>query len=171
MGAANRSDVAPATVSVALREEGVEVEYLDGRVTFYRGVPERVSGTLTTAPGKQTHVLVTDPTETEGVLMYVNDRKTADEILEDSGVGRVVLGEGETEELFPGVTVSRPGGQRTAVEADPEVARGRVFVFAEDDWSERSYELVNDDDRQEGDAENAEDAAEADEESDARDGA
>lgn len=142
MSAPNRSDVPPATVSVALREEGVEIEYLDGRVTFYHGVPEAVEGSLTTPPGKQTHVLVTDPTETEGVLLYVNDLKTHDDILTDTGVGRVILGEGEEEELFPGVTVRRPGGQRTELEADPEVARGRVFAFVEDDWGEQSYEFV-----------------------------
>ena len=159
MSAPNRSDVAPATVSVALREEGIEVEYLDGRVTFYHGVPERVSGSLTTPPGKQTHVLVTDPTETEGVLIYVNDLKTDAGILEDSGVGRVILSEGETEELFPGVTVSRVGGQRTKVEADPEVARGRVFVFAEDDWSERSFEFVNEFDGDEAGTDDGDEAA------------
>ena len=111
MSAPHRNDIAPASVSVALREEGVEVEYLDGRVTFYHGVPQVVEDTLTTAPGKEAHVLVTDPTETEGVLLYVNDLKTHDEILEQTGVGRVILGEGEEEELFPGVTARRPGGQ------------------------------------------------------------
>ncbi|QLG62305.1 DUF5796 family protein [Halorarum salinum] len=155
MSAPNRSDVAPATVSVALREEGIEVEYLDGRVTFYHGVPEAVEGSLTTPPGKETHVLVTDPTETEGVLVYVNDLKTHDDILRDTGVGRVMLGEGEEEELFPGVTARRPGGQRTELEADPEVARGRVFVFAEDDWGEHSYEFVEGTDAESAEATDA----------------
>jgi len=142
MSAPHRNDIAPASVSVALQEEGVEVEYLDGRVTFYRGVPQVVEGSLTTAPTKETHVLVTDPTETEGVLLYVNDLKTHDDILEQTGVGRVILGEGDEEELFPGVTARRPGGQRTDIEADPEVAGGRVFAFVEDDWGEESYEFV-----------------------------
>ena len=43
------------------------------------------------------------------------------------------------------MTVRRPGGMRTEVEADPEVARGRVFVFVEDDWGEASYEFVAED--------------------------
>lgn len=137
-----RNDVAPKTVGVELREEGVAVEYLDGRVTFYRGVPETVTGSLTATPGKEVHVLVTDPTETEGVLLYVNDLKTADEILEDTGVGRVVLEESESESIFPGVTAERLSGERTRVTADPEVARGRVFAFVEDQWSEDSYEFV-----------------------------
>ncbi|MEF8781248.1 MAG: DUF5796 family protein, partial [Haloferacaceae archaeon] len=90
---------------------------------------------------REIHVLVPDPSETEGGMLYVNDLKTADAILEDSGVGRIVLDPGDREEVFPGVTVERTG-ERTAVEADPDVARGRVFVFVEDEWSEESYELV-----------------------------
>jgi hypothetical protein len=137
-----RSDVSPSTVGVELTDIGVEVEYLDGRTVLYRGVPERVTGELTTPPGKETHVLVTDPTETEGVILYVNDRKTHEDILQSSGVGRILLDEGESEEVFPGIEVRCPGGERTAVEADPEVARGRVFVFVEDEWDEATYEVV-----------------------------
>ncbi|ADQ67473.1 hypothetical protein GL213_09475 [Halogeometricum borinquense] len=137
-----RNDVPPSTLGVELLDHGVQVEYTDGRTTLYHGVPETVTGTLTTAPGKETHVLVTDPTETEGVMMYVNDLKTHDDILESTGVGRVILDAGEEEELFPGVSVRRTEGMRTEIEADPEVARGRVFVFEEDDWGESSYEFV-----------------------------
>lgn len=141
MSAPARGDVPPTSIGVDLREEGVVVEYLDGRTTLYRGVPDAVEGKLKTGPGKETHVLVTDPTETEGVMTYVNDLKTDDEILRDSGVGRVVLESGETTELFPGVVVTRTG-QRTEIVADPETAGGRVFVFVEDEWTEGSYELV-----------------------------
>lgn len=137
-----RNDVPPSTVGVDLREEGVVVEYTDGRTTLYRGVPTAESGTLRTGPGKECHVLVTDPTETEGVMVYVNDLKTHDEILESTGVGRVILDEGDQEDVFPGVTVRRVGGERTEVEADTEVAGGRVFVFVEDNWGEESFELV-----------------------------
>ncbi|MFC4359899.1 DUF5796 family protein [Halobium salinum] len=140
-----RNDVAPSTVSISLVDYGVEVEYLDGRTAVYRGVPQKREGSVTTAPGKETHVLVTDPTETEGVMLYVNDYKTDDDILEGSGVGRILLDGDEEEEVFPGVTVHRLGSERTEVTADPEVARGRVFVFAEDDWSEQSYEIVSSD--------------------------
>ncbi|QCJ48192.1 MULTISPECIES: DUF5796 family protein [Haloprofundus] len=138
-----RNDVPPSTLGVELLDIGIEVEYLDGRTTLYRGVPKKHGGPLRTGPGKETHVLVTDPTETEGVMMYVNDLKTHDDILDDSGVGRIILGDGDEEELFPGVVVRRVGGMRTEVEADPEVARGRVFVFVEDDWGEQSFELVS----------------------------
>lgn len=137
------NDVPPRTLGVELRPEGVVITYADGRTTIYRGVPQKVSGSLKTAPGKETHILVTDPTETEGVLLYVNDLKTADEILEDTGVGRILLSDGDHEDVFPGVTVRRSDGLRTIVEADPEEARGRIFVFVEDDWGEASYEFVS----------------------------
>jgi hypothetical protein len=143
MSAPHRNDVAPSTLSVSLLPEGVEVEYTDGRRALYRGVPEKVSS-LTTSPGRDLHVLVTDPTETEGVLVYVNDLKTHDDILESTGVGRVLLDSEEESELFPGVVVRRVGELRFEVEADPETARGRVFAFVEDDWGEDSYEFVSD---------------------------
>ncbi|QAU13890.1 hypothetical protein EKH57_14825 [Halorubrum sp. BOL3-1] len=141
MSAPSRSDVPPTSIGVDLREEGIVVEYLDGRTTLYRGVPESTEGSVTAGPGKETHVLVTDPTETEGVMTYVNDYKTDDEILEDSGVGRVIVDDGERDEVFPGVIVGREG-QRNEVVADPETAGGRVFVFVEDGWTEGSYEIV-----------------------------
>ncbi|NHN48762.1 hypothetical protein G9464_14330 [Halostella sp. JP-L12] len=134
-----RNNVSPSTLGVELAEEGVYVEYLDGREVLYHGVPEKVDDSVRTPPGKQVQVLVTDPTETEGVMMYVNDYNTHDDILETTGVGRIYV-EDETE-LFPGVT-ARMDGHAVVVEADPEVARGRVFVFAEDEVSERSYEIA-----------------------------
>jgi hypothetical protein len=139
----SRNDVAPSTLPVELKEGGVEVEYLDGRSTLYRGVPEKATGSLSTAPGKEVHVLVTDPSGTEGVMLYVNDRKTHDDILESTGVGRVVLDEGETATVFPGVTIGTPDGMRCRIEADLDTVDGRVFVFVEDDWGEDSYELVD----------------------------
>ncbi|XVH31307.1 DUF5796 family protein [Haloferacaceae archaeon DSL9] len=139
-----RNDIAPSTLGVDLRPEGVVVQYTDGRTTLYRGAPTKVDGALTTGPGKETHVLVTSPDEGEGVMIYVNDLKTHDEILESTGVGRILLGEDDEEELFPGVTVRRIGGHRNEIEVDPAVAGGRVFAFVEDDWGEESYEFVAD---------------------------
>ncbi|WP_424004611.1 DUF5796 family protein [Haloarcula salina] len=139
----NRSDIAPDTVSVELTEDGIVVEYLDGRQAFYRGVPTKVEESVRTAPGKDTHVLVTDQSETAGVLVYVNDLRTHDDILESTGVGRVILEDGEEDELFPGVTV-RDHQMRTEVEVDYGVTNGRVFVFEEDELGERSYEIVDD---------------------------
>lgn len=136
-----RSDVSPDTLGIELRPEGVLVTYTDDREVFYHGVPSKVEGTLTMTPGKQVHLLVTDPTETEGVMIYVNDLNTHDDILESTGVGRVVLDRGEETSIFPGVVV-RDTDPRVEIEADPETARGRVFVFEEDEMGERSYEIV-----------------------------
>jgi hypothetical protein len=137
-----RSNVSPSTLGIELQESGIVVRYLDGREVFYHGVPRRITDTLRTPPGKEVHVLVTDPTETEGVMVYINDLKTHDEVLESTGVGRVLIAPDGQEEVFPGVEV-RTEGHSVLIEADPEIARGRVFVFAEDDMSEHSYEMVN----------------------------
>ncbi|NKE35038.1 hypothetical protein GWG54_04240 [Natronococcus sp. JC468] len=136
-----RSNVAPSTVGVDFVEGGVVVEYLDGRDVFYHGPPEPVEGAITAPPGKEVHVLVTDPDGVEGVMTYVNDRNTHEEILESTGVGRVMLERDDEEVLYPGVTVST-AGYSICVEADLEVVDGRVFVFAEDEMSEHAYELV-----------------------------
>jgi len=138
-----RSDISPSTLGVEFREEGIAVTYLDGRTVVYRREPEEVEERVETPPGKEVHVLVTDPTETEGVMMYVNDHDTHDEIIEATGVGRVLVDPGETEELFPGVAVTARDVS-AVVEADPEVARGRVFVFAEDATGEFAYEITGD---------------------------
>jgi hypothetical protein len=135
------SDVAPSTISVELDPDGVFVEYLDGSEVLYRGVPETREDTVRCQPGKEVHVLVTDPGETEGVMVYVNDRKTHANILESTGVGRVVLEPGEETELFPGVR-AQADGHAIEVSADPDTAGGRVFVFEENALGERSYEIT-----------------------------
>ena len=139
-----RSEVAPDTLPIELQEDGVLVEYTDGREVLYRGVPEKVEGALATPPGKDVHVLVTDASDTQGVLVYVNERRTEDEILRDTGVGRVLLDRDERTTVFPGVAVEDVGnGLRVQVEVeDPAVVDGRVFAFAEDGMSEHSYEVV-----------------------------
>ncbi|WP_137291607.1 DUF5796 family protein [Natronorubrum halophilum] len=140
-----RNNVAPSTIGVDLVDGGVVVEYLDGRDVFYHGPPKPVEGAITTPPGKEVHVLVTDPDGVEGVMTYVNDRNTHDDILESTGVGRVML-EGDDEEiLFPGVTVTTEA-YSIRVDADLSLIDGRLFVFAEDEMSEHAYELVEEDD-------------------------
>ncbi|QCC59893.1 DUF5796 family protein [Natrinema thermotolerans] len=136
-----RNDVPPSTIGVDLVDGGVVVEYHDGREVFYHGPPKPVEDAVTTPPGKEVHVLVTDPDGVEGVMTYVNDRNTHDDILESTGVGRVMLDRNDEEELFPGVTVATEA-YSIRVEADPSVVDGRVFVFAEDEMSEHAYELV-----------------------------
>lgn len=137
-----RSNVSPETLSIELLEDGIAVDYADSRRVYYRGIPKKTEDSIRANPGKNVQILVTDPTETEGVLVYINDRNTHEDILKSTGVGRVMLGQDETEEVFPGVTV-HTDGYATIVEADPEVARGRVFVFEEDEMGEKSYEIVS----------------------------
>lgn len=144
-GMQHRSDVAPSTLPVSLEPEGVFVEYLDGRDVFYHGPPEARTGAVRTRPGTLTQVLVTDEAGTEGVMVYVNDFDTHDDVLEESGVGRLLLGQGESDTVFPGVRATRDG-HAVVVEADPSVVDGRVFVFAEDELGESAYELVADED-------------------------
>lgn len=144
-----RSDVSPDTLPISLEPEGVEVRYADDRSVFYHGVPERRAESVMCGPGREVHVLVTSPDDTEGVMVYVNDRTTHDDILESTGVGRVILERGERTSLFPGVEATNHG-YRIEVEADPETARGRVFVFAEDEMSEGAYELVSEPESDDG---------------------
>ncbi|EMA29393.1 DUF5796 family protein [Halobiforma nitratireducens] len=136
-----RSNVAPSTIGVDFVDGGVVVQYLDDREVFYHGPPKPVESAITTPPGKDVHVLVTDPDGIEGVMTYVNDRDTHDEILETTGVGRVMLESDDEEVLFPGVTVSTEA-YSIRVEADLSAVDGRVFVFAEDELSEHAYEIV-----------------------------
>jgi len=139
----SRGDVPPDSLPIELTEDGIEIEYLDGRRAFYHGVPTPVEREVTTAPAREVHVLVTAPDETRGVLVYVNDLNTGDDVLESTGVGRVMLDSDESESIFPGVTVTERG-MRIEVSIDPEVVDGRVFVFEEDEMGERRYELVAD---------------------------
>ncbi|WP_254862715.1 DUF5796 family protein [Halovivax gelatinilyticus] len=140
-----RSNVAPSTLEVDFVDGGIVVRYLDGREAFYHGPPKPVVNSVTTPPGKEVHVLVTDPDGFEGIMTYVNDLKTDSAILESSGVGRVLLDRNEESELFSGVTAEVEGYSVT-VSADLDVVDGRVFVFAEDEVSEHAYELVSADD-------------------------
>ncbi|SDJ43700.1 hypothetical protein SAMN05216226_103193 [Halovenus aranensis] len=137
------SEVAPATLPVRLVDGGVVVEYLDDREVFYHGVPDPEPTPHTTAPGKDTHVLVTDESETSGVLFYVDERTTEGDILETSGVGRVILDKGETRTLFAGVEATR-NDLRYEIDVDEEFVDGRVFVFEEDQFAEYAYELTAD---------------------------
>ncbi|OVE85939.1 DUF5796 family protein [Natronolimnobius baerhuensis] len=136
-----RNNVAPSTIGVDFVEGGIVVEYLDGRDVFYHGPPQPAEQAITTPPGKDVHVLVTGPDGIEGVMTYVNDRDTHDNILETTGVGRVMLEADDEEVLFPGVTVTTEA-YSIRVEADLSLVDGRVFVFAEDEMSEHAYELV-----------------------------
>lgn len=135
-----RGAISPQTLSVDLDPDGIFIEYLDGRRVFYHGVPQKAEERVRCAPGKQAHVLVTDESGTEGILIYLNDTKTHSDILESTGVGRVNLTDEKTE-VLPGVTAHRDD-HAIEIEADPTVLNGRVFVFEEDDFEEHSYEII-----------------------------
>lgn len=137
-----RRDVSPATVPVEIGDDGVTVEYLDGRRTRYDGPIEAEPPPVKCAPGKEVHVLVADPGAGRGVMIYVNDRNTRGDILEEAGVGRIMLGSGEESELVPGV-VATLEGHSVRVTADSGAVEGRVFVFAEDEFGARAVELVS----------------------------
>lgn len=138
-----RRDVSPASVPIVVDADGVAVEYLDGRQTRYAGPIEPVEPPIRCAPGKEVHVLVTDPENGRGVIVYINDRNTGADILEDAGVGRVMLDAGESSELLPGVVASREG-YAIVIDAEPAANDGRVFVFEEDEFGRRAMELVGD---------------------------
>lgn len=135
-----RRDVSPGTLPVEMDEDGVTVEYLDGRRAHYRRPIDRVEESVRCRPGKQVHVLLVDERDGRGVMVYVNDRNTGGDILEDAGVGRVVLEPGEEFELLPGVVASMDG-HAVEVVVDRAVVDGRVFVFEEDELGERAVEL------------------------------
>ena len=137
-----RSDVAPSTLPVRIEPDAVVVEYLDGRAAHYRAARETQDGPVRCRPGTEVHILVVDPEAAEGVMVYVNDRSTTDEILESTGVGRVILDPGEEASVFPGVT-ARLDGHAVVVTGDPAAADGRVFVFEEDERGERAVEVVS----------------------------
>lgn len=136
----HRGNVSPSTLRIELGEDHIAVHYLDGRVTTYRGPFQPVDGTIRTPPGKEVHVLVVDPDTTDGILVYLNDLKTHDDVLESTGVGRLLLESADRREVFPGVECQKDG-YAIVVDADPTMVDGRVFVFAEDEFSEHAYEI------------------------------
>lgn len=137
----SHTEVAPDTLSLRLTDGGIVVEYLDNREVFYHGVPDPTETPHLTAPGKDIHVLVTDESETSGVLLYIDERRTEAAILEGSGVGRILLEPGESRTTFPGVEVQR-NDLRYEIDVDDALVDGRVFVFEEDQFEEQSYELT-----------------------------
>ena len=136
----HRGNVSPSTLRVELSENQIAVHYLDGRVTTYRGPIQRSNGTVRTPPGKEVHILVVDPETSNGVLVYLNDLKTHDDVLESTGVGRLLLESPDRREVFPGVECQKDG-HAIVVDVDPSEVDGRVFIFAEDEFSEHAYEI------------------------------
>ena len=136
-----RSAISPATLGVHQSEEGIEIEYLDGRRVRYRAPPTPQSGSIDAPRTSHVHVLVRQPDLDEGIIVYLNDHKTSDAILASTGVGRVLLEAEERVTLHPGVTVTASQEQLT-VEIGPSAESEEVFVFVETQLDERAYRLA-----------------------------
>lgn len=139
----SRETVSPATLQLEVEEDGIVVHYLDGRHTVYSQTPEAETAPITMPPEFIVQILLVHPSQTEGVLVYVNDRDTADEILEESGVGRINLRPGEAASILPGIDVEMDG-HTAVVDVDHEVVDGEVYVFAEGQLGSRAYHVVED---------------------------
>lgn len=135
-----RSNVSPSPLPLEDRDDGVALRYLDGRVVEYRGPIQDREPPVHAALTYAVHVLVTDPDQEEGIMVYVNDYDTSDAVLKSTGVGRILLEDGGRESIYPGVETEREG-ERVAVEVDPEAVDGRVYVFVENQLEERAYRL------------------------------
>lgn len=126
----HRSNVSPVPLSVERRPEEVVLTYLDGRVVTYAGPFEPRDGSVTANRSFAVHVLVVDHDTDQGVMTYVNDLDTSDDILESTGVGRVILDDGDREVLYPGVEVRR-SGEEVTVTTDETVDDAAVYTFIE----------------------------------------
>ena len=132
-------EIAPAALPVELVEGGIVVTYQDGREVIYRGVPERVGPKYATGPGREIHLLVTDGDT--GRLVYVDERMTDPEILERTGVGRILLTVDDPVEAQPGITACKTG-LRIEFTVAPADLKGTAFVFEQDQFGEHSVELA-----------------------------
>ena len=135
------SNVSPAPLPVDQSGAGISIEYLDGRRVTYHADPEDTESDVEATITREVHVLVVDPRGEEGVMVYVNDYDTDDEILEATGVGRVLLSDGDVERIFPGVTATRQG-ERILIDIDEESFDGWAYVFVENQLGEHAYRLA-----------------------------
>lgn len=136
-----RTNVSPVQLPVDVGSEDVTLEYLDQRLVSYRAPVVERDGPVNALHTYEIHVLLTDEAGEAGYMTYLNDLDTVDDILESTGVGRVILEDGETVTLHPGVTASRDG-ETIAIETASEVVEGRVYVFVEHQLEERAYRLA-----------------------------
>lgn len=137
----HRSNVSPAPLPVERGEDGVTVEYHDGRRVRYAGPIEVAEERVSATTSFEIHVLVADPAFTEGIVVYINDYDTRDDILDATGVGRVLLADGAVEAIYPGVRAGR-SGETIEVSVDPDLSDAWVYVFVENQLNERAYCLV-----------------------------
>ena len=136
----DRSNVSPVPLPVAHDDRGIVIEYLDGRRVTYRAPVTSTDGSVRGTVTREIHVLIVDQSSDDGIMVYINDYDTDDAVLETSGVGRVILADGEEEAIFPGVRVSRVR-EHVDVRVDEQLSDVDVVVFVEDDRGEQAYRL------------------------------
>lgn len=137
----HRSNVSPVPLPVERESDRIRLTYLDGRVVTYRGPFDDRDGGVRANRSFAVHVLVVDPESEEGVMTYINDYDTSDDILESTGVGRVLLAEGESEAIYPGVT-ARLSGETIDVRVHSAVGQVNVYAFVENDRGESAVKLT-----------------------------
>lgn len=137
-----RSNVSPVPLPIDRTDEGIAIEYLDGRSVQYGTPVDAPDPPVESTTSFEIHVLVVDADRDEGIMVYINDYDTVDEILEATGVGRILLGDGDSEAVYPGVRVSREG-ERIAIAVEEGLADAWVYVFVENPVDERAYRLAH----------------------------
>lgn len=134
-------NVSPASLPVHAGDEGIEITYLDDRRVTYRATPESTQSPVRVQERSQVHVLIVGPDGDAGRLVSINDRKTSNNILERTGVGRVLLDDGGEATLAPGVDVHR-SGEELIVHVSPVVGERRILVFVDTQRHEHAYEVA-----------------------------
>ena len=135
-----RTNVSAVPLPVRRSDDTIEITYLDDRVVTYPGPFQDEGTSLTANRTVEIHVLIVDNEFSEGMMIYLNDYDTVDDILESTGVGRIILDDGATESLYPGVRGSRQG-ERITVEVDTNAETAGVYVFVESQLKQDAYEL------------------------------
>lgn len=135
-----RTNVSPTFLPVRKQGSQIELTYLDGRVVTYSGPFNSSLDTIEANRSVEVHVLIVDHDFTEGMMVYINDYDTIDDILESSGVGRIILADESVESLYPGVQVSRDG-ERIRVNASDAPSDIWVYAFIESQLTENAYRL------------------------------
>ena len=137
-----RTNVSPTFLPVRKRDSQIELTYLDDRTVTYSGPFDTSLDTVEANRSVEVHVLIVDSEFKEGMMVYINDYDTVDDILESSGVGRIILPDGGVETLYPGVRVIRDGERIrvTAGEAPDDIW---CFAFIESQLSEDAYRLCS----------------------------
>ena len=137
----HRSNVSPVPLPVECSDDAITVTYLDGRRVRYSGPFSPRESTVAANQSFAVQALVLDNESGEGVMIYVNDYDTSDAILESTGVGRILIPDGEREVIFPGITASRSREMiEISVTGDPGSVE--IYVFIENDRGESHTKLL-----------------------------